>query len=70
MSLDPAFISLDQRLKLKTLRHDAVSAWASPTLQRTVARLAMVALALVFRHPGCDQPRPESDGVATRAGRR
>ncbi len=30
MSLDPAVISLDQSLKPKMLRHDAVSAWASP----------------------------------------
>ena len=33
MSLDPAFIRAAHRLKLRTLRPDGASDWASPTLQ-------------------------------------
>jgi hypothetical protein len=48
MSLDPAVIQAAPRSKLKTLRSDVLSEWASPTAKRTVARLVLLALALFF----------------------
>jgi hypothetical protein len=48
MSPDPAVIPLNQRLKLKTLRHDVASVWGAPSVRRAGARLAMVGLALFF----------------------